>query len=114
LGSLTKSISSLKVSQNSDKSKQHPVQKFMTSATIRHQSSKFDDDMSKQIFTDLSPIHISHKIPFNNIKVQHIPVSSVPQVDSMLSAPPPWKLYVDKPVDAPLTIGYSAFLTLHQ
>jgi hypothetical protein len=105
--SLTKSISSLKV----DNPKQQVAKKFMALSTPRCQSLELNDDMPKHVFKDLSPIQISQNT-FDTLKPQHTSIPSDPEIDSMLSAPPPWKLQGDRPVDTPQTVGYHAFVTL--
>jgi hypothetical protein len=82
----------------------------MASSTPRH-TLKLNDDMPQHVFKDLSPIQISQNT-FDALKPQHIPIPSDPEKDSMLSAPPSWKLQGDRPVDTPQTVGYHAFVTL--
>jgi hypothetical protein len=96
----------------SDKSKQQVAKRFMASSTARSHALEIDDDVLKHVFTDLLPIHVSHNTFLNTLEAQHTPMPSDPQTDSMLSAPPPWKLHADRPVSTPLTVGYSAFVLL--
>jgi len=77
LNSLTQSISSLKVSHNSD-DKQQMAKRYMALST------------------------------------QHTPILSDSQIDFTLSAPPSWRLQIDRPTSTPQTVGYSAFITLCQ
>ena len=101
--SLTQSISSLKVSHNSD-DKQQMAKKHMALSTSRCSIFEPDDDMLKHVFDDLS-------YNTSNILItQHTSILSDPQIDFMLSAPPSWKLQIDKPTSTPQTVGYNAFI----
>lgn len=82
------------------------ARKYLASSTSRCPTSEPDNDMLKHVFDDLSC-----NTP-NTLIAQHTPIPSDPQIDSMLSAPPSWRLQIDRPVNMPLTIGYSAFMTL--
>jgi len=106
LNSLTKSISSLKVSQSSDKPKQQMVQRLMASSTPKCHTSELDKNSPKYIFTDLSSIDTLHVQQTHNL--------SNPLIYPMLSAPPPWKLDVDRPIGTPQTVGYNVFFILHE
>jgi hypothetical protein len=83
-------------------------QKFMASSILRHYTS--NSDVSKHIFTDLLPIYVSHNTSLDTLEIQEAYPFSNLQTDSILSAPPPWKLCTDKLVKIPQTIGYNAFL----
>jgi hypothetical protein len=97
-----------------DKPKQEMAKKFMASSTPRCHALEPDDDIPQHAFIDLLPISVSHNtILDTTLKAQLTAIPSDPQVDSMLSAPPPWKLQADRPVGIPLTIGYSAFVALY-
>lgn len=80
------------------------AKKYMSLST----SFEPDDDMLKHVFDDLS-----HNTS-NTLIAQHTPILSDPQLDFMLSAPPSWKLQIDKPTNTPQTVGYSAFIALCQ
>ena len=64
--------------------------------------------MLHHVFDDLS------YTTSNILITQHTPVLSDPQLDFMLSAPPSWKLQIDRPSNTPQTVGYSAFIALCQ
>jgi hypothetical protein len=75
-------------------------------------TSTFEPDgvMLKHVFNDLS---------YNGsdpLITQHTPIlsNSQTQIDFMLSAPPSWKLQIDRPTSTPQTAGYSAFIALCQ
>jgi hypothetical protein len=115
--SITNSISSLRVSYNPDepdRSKQQGVKKFMSLSTPRCHALEPDNDIPRHSFSDLS--HNSPKSLLDTLEAQPraqlTPIPSDPQADSMLSAPPPWKLQADRPDGMPLTVGYSAFVVL--
>lgn len=95
-----------------DKSKQQMAKTFMASSTPRCHALEPDNDIPQHAFTDLLPISVSHNTILDTLKSQLTAIPSDPQVDSMLSAPPHWKLQADRPVGIPLTIGYSAFVAL--
>jgi len=80
----------------------------MVSSTLEHHTS--DNNTLKYTFTDLSSIHVSSNAPLDTLCVQHTYNLSNPQIHSMLSAPPPWKLGLGRPIGTPQTVGYSAFL----
>lgn len=67
--------------------------------------------MFKHVFDDLS---YNTSEGSNTLIVQHPLIPSDPYIDSMLSAPPPWSLHIDRPSSTPQTVGYSAFTTLCQ
>jgi hypothetical protein len=105
--SLTQSISSLKVSHNSD-DKQQMANRYLALSTSRCSTLEPDNDMLKHVFDDLS-----HNTS-NTLITQHTPILSGSQIDFMLSAPPSWKLQIDRPTSTPQTVGYNAFITLCQ
>jgi hypothetical protein len=100
-------------SDEADKSKQEMAKKFMASSTPRCHALELDDDIPQHAFADLLPVSVSHNSLLDTLQAQLTPVPSEPQADSMLSAPPPWKLQADKPVGIPLTVGYNAFVALY-
>jgi hypothetical protein len=108
--SLTKSIGSLMVSHALEDSKPHQVQKYMASSTVTH---KCHDDVPTHIFTDLPLLHVT-KASRCTLEVQHINLPSIPQIDSILSAPPSWKLQEDVPVHTQVTVGYNAFVAQYE
>jgi hypothetical protein len=95
------------VSHNSD-DKQQMAKKYMALSTPKCSTSEPDDDMLKHVFDDLS--HNTSNI----LVAQHTPILSGSQIDFMLSAPPSWRLQIDRPTSTPQTVGYSAFVTLCQ
>jgi hypothetical protein len=103
--SLTKSIGSLMVSQALEDSKPH-VQKYMASSTV---TNTCHDDMPTHIFTDLQFLHVT-KTSCCTLEARHVNLPSFPQTDSILSAPPFWKLQEDVPVCTQVTVGYDAFV----
>jgi len=96
--SLTKSISSLEVSCNVSYKPEQQKQKkqnFLALSKVAHSSSD-PEDVPEHIFSDLLPVHILYNTPFNIIlNTQHSSLPSNSQIDSILSAPPPWNLHVD-------------------
>jgi hypothetical protein len=105
--SLTKSIGSLMVSQALEDSK---PQKYMASSAATHNN----DDMPTHTFTDLPLLHITQKAPCCTLEAQHINLPSIPQTESILSAPPFWKLQEDVPVGTQVTVGYNAFVAQYE
>ena len=85
----------------------------MALSTVRHHLSD-PDDVPKHKFSDLLPIYILYNTSFNILKAQYGSLPSNSQIDSMLSAPPPWNLHVDRPVETPQTVGYSTFIMLSE
>lgn len=102
LFSLTESIGSLKVTQNPKE------QKVMIASTFKQNISSLgsDDDLLEHSFSDLSPTDLTYRY-------QHMNLPSNSQVESKLSAPPPWKLDTDTPVDEEVSIGYDVFVARH-
>jgi hypothetical protein len=66
---------------------------------------KPDGNMLNYVFDNLS------YNAFNTLIAQHAPKLSNSQ---MLSAPPFWRLQIDRPVNTPQTVGYNAFVALCQ
>ncbi|KAH9007274.1 hypothetical protein EDB86DRAFT_3097735 [Lactarius hatsudake] len=97
---LTESISNLKVTQ----SPKEP--KVMIASTFKQNihSLVSGDDLLRHSFPDLSPMDLTYRYEYTNL-----PSNS--QAESKLSAPPPWKLDTDAPVDEALSIGYGVFVT---
>jgi hypothetical protein len=101
MASLTKSISSLEVSPNlSYKPEEQKKQTFMAFFTVRHYLSD-PDDVPKHVFSDFLPIHIYYDTTFKIVEAKQSSLSSYApaQIDSILSAPPPWNLHIDRPVE---------------
>ena len=84
------------------------AQKYMALSTSRYPTFESNDDMLKHVFDDLS------NNTSNILIAQHIPILSGSPIDFMLSAPPSWKLQIDRPTSTPQTVGYSAFIALTQ
>ena len=84
------------------------AKKNMALSTSKCFTFKPDNYMLQHVFDDLS-YNTS-----NTLIAQHTPIPSDPQIDSILSAPPSWRLQIDKPTNMSQTVGYSAFITLCQ
>jgi len=80
----------------------------MALSTSRYSTFEPDDDMCKHVFDDLS------YNTFNTLIAQHTPILSDSQIGFMLSAPPSWRLQIDRPTTLSQTVGYNAFITLCQ
>ncbi len=81
----------------------------MVLSTSRCSTLEPDDDMLQHVFDDL-PYYTSNTLITQY--TEHTPILSDSQIDFMLSAPPSWKLQIDRPTSTPQTIGYSAFIAL--
>ncbi|KAI0250509.1 hypothetical protein BJV78DRAFT_1218291, partial [Lactifluus subvellereus] len=112
LSSLTKSIHSLRVSQTSEGSKLHKVQKYMASSTLKNYTPKLS--VPTHIFTDLPLLCVTQRTSCCTLEVQHTNIPSNPQTDSILSAPPFWKLQTDLPIGIQSTVGYSTFVAHYE
>jgi hypothetical protein len=98
--SLTQSINFLEVSPNMYKLKHQKAQRSISSSILKHSKHEYPDMCnSDSLFSDTD--YVVRKRP-------HLP--SDLHIDSMLSAPPPFRLHVNKPVQTPQTIGYSTFV----
>jgi hypothetical protein len=77
----------------------------MIASTFKHYISSLDleDDPPSHSFPDLSLKKFSH---------QYTNFPSCSKAESLLSAPPPWKLDVVAPVvkEVPVSIGYDVFV----
>jgi hypothetical protein len=75
----------------------------MIASTFKQYISSLDteDDQLEHPFPDLLLKKFSY---------QYSNLPSSLQVESKLSAPPPWKLEIVAPVDGEVTIGYDAFV----
>ncbi|KAH8999549.1 hypothetical protein EDB92DRAFT_1834731 [Lactarius akahatsu] len=96
---LAESIGNLKVTQ----SPKEP--KVMIASTFKQNihSLVSGDDLLRHSFPDLSPMDLTYRY-------QHTNSPSNSQAEFKLSAPPPWKLDTDAPVDKALSIGYGVFV----
>lgn len=94
IDSLTESIGSLKVSHNLD-NKQQLAKTYMALSTFRCSTLEPDNDMLKHVFENLS-----YNTP-NTLMAQHSPILSNSQIDFTLSAPPSWRLLIDRPSSTP-------------
>jgi hypothetical protein len=112
--SLTKSIGSLMVSQTLEHSEPQRVQKYMTLSTLKNHTHKCHGNMSTHVFPDLPLLHITQKTSCYTLETQHANVPSDPQTESILSAPPFWKLQADVLVGRQATVGYSAFVAQYE
>ena len=97
--SLTQSISSLNVSHNLH-NKEQMAKKTIALSTFKCSTLEHNDDLSYKTS--------------NTLIAEHAHILSDPQIDFMLSAPPSWRLQIDRPTSTPQTVGYNAFITLCQ
>ena len=102
LVSLAESISNLQVTQS-------PRDKHASIAsTFKQDFSILDseDDLLRHSFPDFGPMDL-------RVRYQLTKLPSGSQAESKLSAPPPWKLDTDVPVDKEVSIGYDVFVIRH-
>jgi hypothetical protein len=78
------------------KLEQQVAQRFIAPSFLRPHKLNLGDDVPKYMFHDLLPIHISYNATLESLQVQHTYLPTDLQGDSILSAPPPWQLHVDR------------------
>ncbi len=81
------------------------AQKYKALSTFKCSTFQPNDNLLKHVFDDLS-----YKTS-NTLMAQHAPILSDLQIDFTLSAPPFWRLQIDRPTSTLQTVGYNAFVT---
>ena len=82
--------------------KQQMAKKFITLSTSTNECSKFTFESGNDLLYNTS----------NTLIAQNTPILFNSQIGFMLSAPPFWRLQIDKPTSTPQSVGYGTFVTL--